>query len=365
MSASSVHDQRLTIGPGAELIRIPPDCKSKAAARHRSRCTPFTTLNLNTLLVFATVAEANSFSGGARRLRIPVSTVSRQVANLEAQLGVRLLERSTRSLKLTAIGAEVLEEARATVDIGKSILGLVSSRLSSVSGLLRILVPPSIASSLITPLVRTFQASYPDVRVQITISDRVVDFSAGDFDLLVKIGPMKDSSRISRRILTFRDRLLASPAYLETCKAPETPKELLGHRLLAFSSCEPEIEWSFLNSNHQTEITLTIEPYLSVNDPTSLADALLAGMGIGNLPSVAVGELVQKGQLIEIMPQWRFRALDVSVVHASSRHVRRPVQEFIRFAAKSAPALFPSCQGLDRAKHKREDASAFEAPAIP
>ncbi len=365
MSASSVHHQRLTVGPGAELIRMPLECKNKITARHRPRCTPFTTLNLNTLLVFAAVAEANSFSEGARRLRIPVSTVSRQVANLEAQLGVRLLERSTRSLKLTAIGAEVLEEARATVDIGKSILGLVSSRLSSVSGLLRVLVPPSIASSLIMPLVGAFQASYPDVRVHVTISDRAADFCTGDFDLLVKIGPMKDSSRISRRILTFRDCLLASPAYLEICKAPETPEELLCHRLLAFSSWEPEIEWSFVNSNQQTETTLTIEPYLSVNDPTSLANALLRGMGIGNLPWVAVGELVQKGQLVEIMPQWRFTTLDVSVVYASNRHVQRPVQEFIRFAAKSAPDLFRSCQDLHRAKPGREDASAFDALAIP
>jgi hypothetical protein len=97
-----------------------------------------------------------------------------------------------------------------------------------------------------------------------TISDRESDPSTGDFDLLVKIGPMKDSSRISRRVLTFRDRLLASPTYLKTCKMPEAPEELLGHRLLAFSSCKPEIEWYFVNQNHQDAITLKIEPFLSV-----------------------------------------------------------------------------------------------------
>ena len=184
--------------------------------------------------------------------------------------------------------------------------------------------------------------------------------------LRVQIGPMKHSSQISRRILTFRHRLLASPAYLKTCKAPETPRELLGHRLLAFASSEPEIEWSFVNNYNQDGITLAIEPYLSVNDPTGLAAALLAGMGIGNLPSMAVGELVQTGRLVELMPQWRFNRLDVSVVHASSRHVRRPVQEFIRFAAKLAPTLFPPCQGPDRLeqKHKRDDASAFDVPAV-
>jgi DNA-binding transcriptional LysR family regulator len=360
MSSTPVHDKRLAFGPHAELIGIHINRKIETTTRRRSICAPFTRLNLNALLVFAKVAEANSFSEGARRLKIPVSTVSRQVFDLEAQLGVRLLERSTRSLKLTDIGAEILEQARVTLDIRESILGLVSSQLSGVSGRLKISVPPSIASSLIKPLVGAFQASYPDVRAHINISDQVADLLTGDIDLLVKVGPMKDSSRISRRILTFRYRLLVSPAYLKTCKAPEIPEDLLSHRLLAFSSSEPEIEWRFMNDNHNTEITLTIEPYLSVNDPTSLADALMAGMGIGNLPSVAVGDLVEKGQLIELLPQWRFSTLDVSVVHASNRHVRRPVQEFIRFAAELAPALFPACPRLDRAQQKREDAASIE-----
>jgi DNA-binding transcriptional LysR family regulator len=355
MSATSIHDERLTIGPHAEF---------KTAVRRRSRCTASTSLNLNALHVFARVAEANSFSEGARRLRIPVSTVSRQVAELEAQLGVRLLERSTRSLKLTSIGTEILEEARAAVDIRESILGLISSQLSSVSGLLRILVPPSIASWLVMPVVGAFRTLYPDVRVQVTVSDHATNLAGGDFDLLVKTGPMKDSSRICRRILTFRDRLLASPAYLKTCKAPETPKELLGHRLLAFSHCQSEIAWTFINNNDMKEVTLNIEPDLSVNDPTSLAEALLAGMGIGNLPSMASGEFVQKGRLVELMPQWRFGTLDVLIVHASNRHVRRPVQEFTRFAAKLAPALFPPCQGVDRTKHQPADVAAFGTLAI-
>jgi DNA-binding transcriptional LysR family regulator len=363
MSTASVHD-RLAIGPHAELIQMHPDSKIRAAARRRSRRTAFPMLNLNALLIFAKVAEANSFSEGARRLRIPVSTVSRQVADLETQLGVRLLERSTRRLRITDIGAEVLEEARVTVNIRESILGLISSQLPCVSGLLRISVPPCIANSLIMPLVGVFQASYPDVRVHMTISDRSADHSTSDFDLLFKIGPIKDSSQISRRILTFRERLLASPAYFKNRKAPETPRELASHRLLALSSGEPKIEWTFTNNSHRNGITLAIEPYLSVNDPASLAGALLAGIGIGNLPSVAVGDLIQKGQLIELMPQWRFSMLDVSVIHASSRHVRRPVQEFIRLAAKLAPSLFPPCQGNDRAKDNRNGTSTLDAVAV-
>ncbi len=363
MSATSAYDKSIAGAP-AELIQIHPDSKIRSAARRRSRCTAFATLNLNALLIFATVAEANSFSEGARRLRIPVSTVSRQVADLETQLGVRLLERSTRRLRITDIGADVLEEARVAGNMKQSILGLISSQLSSVSGLLRISVPPRIANCVVMPLVGAFQASYPDVRVHMTISDRPADLSTSDFDLLFKIGPIKDSSQISRRILRFREFLLASPTYLKNRTAPETPKELPEHRLLALSSGEPKIEWRFMNIDHRNGIILTIEPYLSVNDPAGLAGALLAGIGIGNLPSVAVGDLVRSGQLIELLPQWHFSTLDVSVVHASSRHVRRPVQEFIRLAAKLAPALFPPCQGTDRAKYNRNGTSAVNTVAV-
>jgi len=194
-----------------------------------------------------------------------------------------------------------------------------------------------------------------------TISDRAADLSTSDFDLLFKVGPMKDSSQISRKILAFRDRLLASPFYLRNRRAPETPGELSGHRLLALSSGEPNVRWSFTNNNHREGIALAIQPHLVVNDPASLAEALLTGMGLGNLPSMAVGDLVQRGQLIELIPQWRFSTLDVSIVHASSRHVRRPVQEFIRLAAKLAPALFPLCQGIDGVKHNQNGVSAFGA----
>jgi DNA-binding transcriptional LysR family regulator len=364
MSAAFIHDGSAT-GPHAELIQIRPDSETRSATRRRSQCTAFATLNLNALLIFAKVAEVNSFSEGARRLRIPVSTVSRQVADLETQLGVRLLERSTRRLRITDIGVDILEEAFVAANIRESILGLISSQLSNVSGVLRISAPLSIANSLIMPLIGAFQASYPDVQVHLTISGRSGDLSTSDSDLLFKIGPIKDSSQISRRILTFRHRLLASPAYLKNRKTPETPRELPDHRLLALSSGEPKIEWSFTSSSQSNGIILAIEPYLSVNDPATLASALLAGSGIGNLPSMAAGDLVQNGQLIELMPQWRFSTLDVSIVHASSRHVRRPVQEFIRLAAKLAPALFPPCHGSDQAKSSRNGTCPLDALAVP
>src|SRR4030081_2850193 len=118
--------------------------------------------DLNSLVVFAKVVEANSFSEAARRLKMPISTVSRRIAELEDQLGVRLLERSTRNLRLTDVGSEVLEQARRSVEVSEAIENVVSNRLSNISGLLRLSAPPSISDTMLQPLVGAFHASYPD-----------------------------------------------------------------------------------------------------------------------------------------------------------------------------------------------------------
>jgi len=299
-------------------------------------------MDLNSLLIFAKVVEVNSFSKAARCLRMPVSTVSRRIAELEAQLGIRLLERSTRSLRLTDVGSEVLEHARHTAELSEAVDGIASSHLSKVSGTLRLSAPPSISDSLLAPLVGAFQAAYPEVRVQIFITERIVDQIAEGVDLSFRVGELEDSSLIARRILTYRHQLVASPAYLEKCKPPKTPQDLLNHRLLAFSFWKPESTWIFLHANRKEKQTLTFQPYLSINEYSGLATALLAGAGIGDLPPVVQPELLRKKQLVEVMPKWHVRIFHLSLVHLGNRYVPRPVRVFKEFAAQMGPTLFPT-----------------------
>src|SRR5580698_1153171 len=167
--------------------------------------------DLNSLMIFAKVVEAKSFSQAARLLKMPTSTVSRRVADLENELGVRLLERSTRSLRLTDVGSEVLEHARHTVELNEAVDNVASNHLSNVSGELRLSAPPSISDSLLAPLIGSFQASYPKVRVQVFITDRIVDQITEGVDLAFKVGEqLKDSALVARRILTYRHQLLRS-----------------------------------------------------------------------------------------------------------------------------------------------------------
>lgn len=210
-----------------------------------------------------------------------------------------------------------------------------------MSGLLRLSAPPSISDTLLTPLVTAFQASYPDVRVKILIADRLVDHIGDGVDIVFRLGVLKDSSLVARKLLTYRHRLAASPAYLRNCTSPEKPQDLLLHRLIAFSYWRPESSWTFVNVSNRSEETLAFQPYLSMNDFAGLTPALLAAGGIGDLPPVVQPELIRDGRLVEVMPNWRFHTFDLSLVHLGNRHMPRPLRLFKEFAVQMAPTLFP------------------------
>lgn len=298
--------------------------------------------DLNALAVFAKVVEAGSFSEAARRLKMPISTVSRRVAELEDQLGVRLIERSTRNLRLTELGAEVLEHAIRSAELSEAVESIVSNRLADVSGTLRLSAMPSVSDTLLTPLVTAFQASYPNVRVQIFVTERMIDLIAEGIDVAFRLGPLKDSRLVARRLLTYRHRLVASPSYLKGRLSPQEPKDLLSHRLLAFSYWKPENSWTFLHKNGRDQETLSFEPYLSMNDFSGLAPALVAGAGIGELPPVVQPKLVEDGRLVEVMPDWRFRTRELFLVHVANRYLSKPYRLFKEFAVQMSPTLFPN-----------------------
>lgn len=294
--------------------------------------------DLNALLIFAKVVEATSFSEAARRMGMPISTVSRRVAELEDQLGVRLLERSTRQLRLTDIGAEVLAQAQKSVELNEAVEGIVSHQLDDVKGVLRLSAPPSISESIIVPVIRAFQEQYPDVTINILITDRFVDHIAEGVDLVFRVGPLQDSSLVAQKILRFRPQLVASPSYLEIVKAPQTPQDLQEHRLLAFSYWTQQNSWTFINCEMREKISF--QPFLAMNDYMGLAQALVSGSGIGDLPPIVCPSFIKQGQLVEVMPDWRFASVDVFLVHLGNRHIPRHVRLFKEFAVEMVPTLF-------------------------
>jgi len=298
-------------------------------------------LDLNSLLVFAKVIEAKSFSEAARLLKMPVSTVSRRIADLEEQLGVRLVERSTRNLRLTDVGSEILSLAQRSTELSESVSSIVSNQLTTVTGNLRISAPPSISDSLIAPLVNAFQTLYPDVRIQVLITERTVDLISEGVDVAFRVGALKDSSLIARKLLTYRRRLVASPEYLDKTSLPQKPTDLLDHRILAFSHWRSDARWTFNHVDGERTETIDFFPHLAINDYAGISACLLNGQGIGDLSPVVQPELVRDGRLVEVMPDWHFPVLDLSIVHTGSRQVPRPVRLFNQLAAEMTATLFP------------------------
>jgi len=299
--------------------------------------------DLNSLIILAQVIESNSFSKAARLLKMPTSTVSRRVAELERELGVRLLERSTRRLRVTDVGSEVLEHARRSAEINDAIANIASNHLSKVSGTLRISAPPSISDSLLVPVVVAFQETYPNVRIQVFITERIVDQIAEGIDLAFRVDEkLHDSSLVAVKVLTYRHLLVASPAYVKKYDTPKTPQELINHRLLAFSFWKPENTWKFTHINRRERTSITFKPFLSINEYYGLATALLSGAGICDFPPIVQPELIRSGQLVEIMPKWHFPVFYLSLVHLGNRYTPRPVRIFKEFASAKVRSLFPS-----------------------
>jgi DNA-binding transcriptional LysR family regulator len=297
--------------------------------------------DLNALVIFAAVVEAKSFSEAARRLKQPLASVSRRVADLEDQLGVKLLERSTRKLRLTEVGLEVLEYAQRGAEISEAVNSVVSNHQATVSGVLRLSAPPNISDSFLSPLLGAFRATYPQVRIQALITERHVDHIADGVDVAIRLGPLKDTSLIARPILKYRHLLVASPGYLKRVVPPEEPKDLLAHPIITFSYWRPETTFTFEQVDTKLRQTIALMPRLSMNDFSGLTPALLAGEGIGELPPVVQPELMRQGLLVEVMPKWRFPTLELSLVHVGNRLVPRPLRLFKEFTAQMAPRIFP------------------------
>jgi len=275
-------------------------------------------MEIDALIVFAKVVEAGSFSAAGRRMGMPVSTVSRRLAELEDRLGTRLLERSTRQIRLTEVGAEILEHARRGLEIEETVSAIASNRSAAARGTLRISVPPSLSENLFVPLVIEFQNAHPEVDVRMFVADRHVDLISEGFDLAFRTGPLKDSGMTARPVLRYRHLLLASRAFMATIGPPEKPVDLLHHPLCAFSVWPNEATWSFEKASKRQAISF--KPHLALNDYSGLAIALAAGAGIGEMPSIVPSTRRTQSELVEIMPGWQFPVEELFMLHASSRH---------------------------------------------
>lgn len=286
-------------------------------------------LDLNAMALFVRVVENKSFSETAKRVGIPISTVSRKISELEKSLNIRLLERSTRKLRLTEIGQEYYEYCRRGLEEFETGTLMINDKQSEISGTLRLSAPPNLAQVLIAPMVCAFQTKYPKVNIKILISERNLDLIEDGVDVTLRVGELEDSSLIAQEIIQYRHILVSSTNYLNNSPKLKQPKDLVNHRIVTFSGWHAPTTWKLTNKNKTEKITMNCS--LSINDYAGIIYAVEKGQGIAEIPSIICHSLIKSGRIVEILPNWHLPDTKLSIVYPSNRNISRMVRLFIDF----------------------------------
>lgn len=254
------------------------------------------------LATFARVVEAGNFSVAARQLGSTPSTVSRQMQRLERALGARLLERSTRSLRLTESGTEVYRHCADMLGAAASAADAASRLSERPHGRVSVSAPISFAQSVVHPLIAGFLRAYPDVDVQLLFTDRDVDPLRDHVDVVIRPTPAPPPGLAARRIGTLRWMPCAAPAYLREHGMPKHPKDLAQHDCLYLGDSADDNRWLFRRGAHTH--TVEVRGRYSANDVNARRDAALDGWGVASLPEFAATEALRDGRLVRVLPEW-------------------------------------------------------------
>ncbi len=286
-------------------------------------------LPLLDLAVFVAVAEAEGFSAAARRMGISKAMTSTAVARLEARLGVRLLQRTTRRLSLTEAGAAALPHAQRALQAARDAEEAATQSRLSPRGTLRINAPMSFGLLHVVPALGAFARAYPEVRVDLVLDDRVLDLVEGGFDLALRIGTLPDSSLVSQRVGRNRNVLVAHPDYLARAGMPASPGELANHSVLLYSLAATGARWT-LTHGARSE-TVRVRGPLQANSSLALRQVLLQGLGIARIPLFVVGEDLHRGLLMRVLPDWELPDQDIQALTTTRDHLPRKTRAFIEF----------------------------------
>jgi DNA-binding transcriptional LysR family regulator len=279
------------------------------------------------MTVFTAVVDAGSFVGAAEALGLSRAAVSRLVGELESRLGVRLLHRTTRRLSLTDEGRIFHLRCKAVLAELDEAEAEVSARSGAARGLLKLNVPVTFGLLHLAPLWSEFMARHPGVVLDITLSDRVVDLVEEGYDMAVRIGRLASSSLIGRQLSSTRMVLCASPGYLAAHGAPRHPRDLADHAVISYSLFSMGEQWEF--EGPDGPVSVKVEPRMRTNSGDTCRQAALHDSGIVLQPSFLVGEDVEAGRLVELMPEYRSIELGIYAVYASRQHVSPKVRLLI------------------------------------
>ena len=293
--------------------------------------------NLNTLAVFVRVAESRSFTAAARRLGISASGVSKSLARLEEDLGVRLINRTTRKVSLTEDGVVFFDRCRQILaDLDEAETTLTQARIEP-RGKLRVQMPIGLGGRVVVPALAGFMARHPQLTIDVELSDRVPDLAEEGLDAAIRIGELGDVRLIARNLCPIHFVTCAAPDYLRRHGEPKTPDDLEDHRCLAY--VYPQTgryrDWQFAKDGKR--FSKVVSGSINVNNAESLLELAVAGAGIATMGTFIAADAIASGKLSIILADYVAPGPLASVVYLPSRHLSPRVRTFVEFLADCIP----------------------------
>ena len=293
-----------------------------------SRSDPFAGV-----MAYVATAEARSFRAAASQLGVTPSAVSKAIAKLEAELGVRLLHRTSRTVSATPEGETFLRRCRDAVDQLMAARELASQAQRAPRGLLRVSLPPALGRAIVLPALPQLLARHPQLTVEAVLTDRFVRLAEETVDVALRIGKIADASAVARKVRNVRWSTVASPAYLARAGAPRSPDDLEGHNCLAFVLSSGRAQpWAFVMGSE--EVSFAPRGNLAADDGQALVGAAVAGLGVLQAHDFMVAEHVARGELVEVLAPHRAPGPPISVLSAPGRASAPKVRAFTQFVVE-------------------------------
>lgn len=288
--------------------------------------------------IFVAVVESGSFSAAAERLRMTKSAVSKRISSLEDNLGTRLFHRSTRKLTLTEAGEQFSDYARNSLFIAQQGINATTLHQGKPKGTLKINAPMTFSRLHLVPLLKEFLDLYPDIKVILNMDDKIVDMIEGGYDVGIRIGELKDSSLIAKKLAKCDSVVCASPEYLTEYGIPKTPSDLKDHNCIYYSLFQAGVEWTFFRDNEKSKV----EPKgnFVVNNSDAIGEMLLQGLGICQMPTFIVRKYLDSGQLIEVLDEYNLPQHNIYAVYPERRHVPEKVRVFLNFVENRLSSVY-------------------------
>lgn len=275
--------------------------------------------------VYLRVVEMGSFSAVARELHSTQPRISRQIAQLEAQLGVRLLRRSTRTLSMTDEGEQLYADARRILAEVDETEERLRGRRGQARGLIRVACPTTLSRLKLLPMMREFLDRYPELQVEFSMSDRFVDLIADGIDVAIRGGEISDTELHARRIGTARRVCVAAPSYLRAFGMPETPADLVKHQCVTYTLLATGTVWPFVGQ------PVRVSGRVRGDSPDVILEMVRSGYGVGLMPSWLFSEALAAGELVRILENWPVPDLPIYAIYQARRQVPQRVSFLVDF----------------------------------